>query len=33
MTSTTRPIAWKSAGVTHPGRIRSVNQDAYLDRP
>ncbi|NEX23926.1 serine/threonine-protein phosphatase, partial [Thiorhodococcus mannitoliphagus] len=26
-------MAWKSAGVTHPGRIRSVNQDAYLDRP
>ncbi|NEV63354.1 PP2C family protein-serine/threonine phosphatase [Thiorhodococcus minor] len=33
MTSTARLFAWKSAGVTHPGRIRSLNQDAYLDRP
>ncbi|QVL49167.1 MAG: serine/threonine-protein phosphatase [Thiocapsa sp.] len=24
---------WTSAGATHPGRVRDVNQDAYLDRP
>lgn len=33
MTKTVRTIAWRSAGITHPGRIRSANQDAYLDRP
>ncbi|SDW70929.1 PP2C family protein-serine/threonine phosphatase [Thiocapsa roseopersicina] len=26
-------LHWTSAGVTHPGRVRDVNQDAYLDRP
>ncbi|RKT46314.1 PP2C family protein-serine/threonine phosphatase [Thiocapsa rosea] len=26
-------LRWTSAGVTHPGRVRDVNQDAYLDRP
>ncbi|NBC15587.1 MAG: SpoIIE family protein phosphatase [Gammaproteobacteria bacterium] len=24
---------WVSAGATHQGRVRSINQDAFLDRP
>ncbi|KAA6187494.1 serine/threonine-protein phosphatase [Thiohalocapsa marina] len=26
-------MRWKSAAATHPGCVRSVNQDAFLDRP
>lgn len=26
-------FVFRSAGTTHPGRIRSVNQDAFVDRP
>jgi protein phosphatase len=26
-------LRWTSAGATDQGRVRSVNQDAYLDRP
>lgn len=28
-----RTFGWSSAGLTDPGRVRSVNQDALLDRP
>ena len=28
-----RTPGWSSAGLTDPGRVRSVNQDALLDRP
>jgi len=27
------PLSFDSAGTTHPGRVRSENQDAYLSRP
>ncbi len=28
-----RPVRWESAGRSHPGRVRAVNEDALLDRP
>jgi len=27
------PVSFDSAGTTHPGRVRTENQDAYLSRP
>lgn len=30
--STNPPIHWISAGATHVGHVRQVNEDAYLDR-
>ena len=27
------PVGFDSAGTTHPGRVRTENQDAYLSRP
>jgi serine/threonine protein phosphatase PrpC len=33
MSQRSAKLHWTSAGVTHPGRVREVNQDAYLDRP
>jgi protein phosphatase len=29
----TRPFRWISASRSHPGRVRRVNEDAYLDQP
>lgn len=33
MTSAKQAMCWVSAGTTHPGVVRSMNQDAFLDRP
>jgi protein phosphatase len=33
MLSRTQSIVWASAGDTHPGNLRRINQDALLDRP
>lgn len=27
------PLSYRSAGMTHPGRVRTINQDAYLALP
>ena len=26
------PFCWKSAGATHVGKVRTVNEDAFIDR-
>jgi protein phosphatase len=33
MTSAKQNMRWVSAGATHPGVRRNMNQDAFLDRP
>ncbi len=33
MTGETTPVRWHSAGGTHLGTVRKVNEDAYLDLP
>jgi len=33
MTTAKQTMRWFSAGATHPGVVRSMNQDAFLDRP
>jgi protein phosphatase len=30
---TTSPFGWTSACLSHPGRVREVNEDAHLDQP
>jgi protein phosphatase len=32
MSIDTRSVRWTSASRSHPGRVRQVNEDAYLDR-
>jgi len=33
MTRSKQTMRWVSAGKTHPGVVRGMNQDAFLDRP
>ncbi len=33
MSQVKKPSQWVSAGSTHPGMVRRMNQDAFLDRP